>query len=383
VARSAVRLYDRRMKQYDAIVIGGGLVGSAIAYGLAREGLDTALIDEGDVAFRASRGNFGLVWVQAKGLGAPHYQRWTRLSAEEWPRLAAELGERTGVAVGLEQPGGVQLCLGEEEFAARRDMMEQMRVEAGNFGFDYRMLDRDELSDILPGLGPKVTGGSWTPYDGHVNSLYLLHALHKGFVNRRGTYIPNRTIDYAGAHPNDFRLGSGADEIASPRIVLAAGLGNAKLAPLFGLSAPVRPQRGQILVTERTERVWPVPIGSLRQTLEGSIMLGSSEEEVGFDTGQKPEVMQEIARRAVETFPFLAELQIVRAWAALRVMPPDGKPIYDESEKFPGAFTANCHSGVTLAGAHANAFAPMVAAGALDPMMVPFSARRFDVPAAA
>ena len=69
--------------------------------------------------------------------------------------------------------------------------------------------------------------------------------------------------------------------------------------------------------------------------------------------------------------------------AALRVMPPDGLPIYDESEEFPGAFTANCHSGVTLAGAHANAFAPMVTAGALDPMMMPFSAKRFDVSAAA
>jgi glycine/D-amino acid oxidase-like deaminating enzyme len=262
-------------------------------------------------------------------------------------------------------------------------MMEQMRAEAGNFGFDYRMLDRAELADMLPGLGAAVTGGSWTPYDGHVNSLYLLHALHKGFVERGGTYIPNRTVDYAAAQPNDFRLGSGADEIAAPKIVLAAGLGNAALAPLFGLSAPVRPQRGQILVTERAGRVWPIPLGSLRQTLEGSIMIGSSEEEVGFDTGQKPDVMQVIARRAVETFPYIAELQIVRAWAALRVMPPDGKPIYDESEKFPGAFTANCHSGVTLAGAHANAFAPMVAAGGLDPMLAPFSAKRFDVPQAA
>jgi glycine/D-amino acid oxidase-like deaminating enzyme len=165
--------------------------------------------------------------------------------------------------------------------------------------------------------------------------------------------------------------------------VLAAGLGNAKLAPLFGLSAPVRPQRGQILVTERTSRIWPLPLGSLRQTQEGTIMLGSSEEDVGFDTGQRPEIMRNIARRAVLSFPWIAELQIVRAWAALRVMPPDGLPIYDESEEFPGAFTANCHSGVTLAGAHANAFAPMVAAGALDAMMAPFSAKRFDVPAAA
>jgi glycine/D-amino acid oxidase-like deaminating enzyme len=371
------------MRQFDAIVIGGGLVGAAIGYGLARAGLAVAMVDEGDVAFRASRGNFGLVWVQSKGLGAPHYQRWTRLSAEEWPGLADDLAERTGISVGLEQPGGLQLCLGEEELNKRQAMMEQMRREAGNFGFEYRMLDHDELATMLPGLGPTVAGASWTPYDGHANSLNLLHALHKAFAEKGGTYLPNRTVGEAQAAPHDFRLQLGDETIAAPKIVLAAGLGNAKLAPLFGLSAPVRPQRGQILVTERTARIWPLPLGSLRQTLEGTIMLGSSEEDVGFDTGQKPEIMRNIARRAVLSFPWIAELQIVRAWAALRVMPPDGLPIYDESAQFPGAFTANCHSGVTLAGAHANVFAPMVAAGALDPMMAPFSAKRFDVPAAA
>src|SRR5437588_1935141 len=371
------------MTHFDAIVIGGGLVGAAIGCGLVRDGFKVAVVDEGDIAFRASRGNFGLVWVQSKGLGAPHYQRWTRLSAEEWPDLAKELGECTGIAVGLEQPGGLQLCLGEEELRKRQAMMEQMRREAGNFGFDYRMLDHKQVAEILPGLGPSVAGASWTPYDGHANSLNLLHALHKGFVEKGGAYLPNRTVTESKPAPHDFRIELGGETIAAPKIVLAAGLGNAKLAPLFGLSAPVWPQRGQILVTERAARVWPLPLGNLRQTQEGSIMLGSSEEDVGFDTGQKPEIMQKIAERAVLCFPWLAELQIVRAWAALRVMPPDGLPIYDESEQFPGAFTANCHSGVTLAAAHATAFAPMVAQGALDPMMAPFSAKRFDVPAAA
>src|SRR5712691_2396387 len=124
-----------QMRRFDAIVIGGGLVGTAIGYGLARAGLGVALIDEGDIAYRASRGNFGLVWVQTKGLGAPHYQRWTRRSAEEWKLLAAELGESTGVDVGLEQKGGVQLCLSDDELVRRRAVMEQMRAEAGNFGF--------------------------------------------------------------------------------------------------------------------------------------------------------------------------------------------------------------------------------------------------------
>jgi hydrogen cyanide synthase HcnC len=169
-----------------------------------------------------------------------------------------------------------------------------------------------------------------------------------------------------------------------PRLVLASGLGNADLAPLVGLSAPLRPERGQILVTERTRQVLALPTHVVRQTEEGSLLLGDSKEDMGFDTlTQTPAIMRAIARRAVQTFPWIAELNIVRAWAALRVMSPDGKPIYDASERYPGATIANCHSGVTLAGSHASLLAPMIAAGALAPEMSPFSARRFDVQKAA
>ena len=190
-----------------------------------------------------------------------------------------------------------------------------------------------------------------------------MHALYKAFVEKGGRYFPNTTIDDANAAPRDFRISISDREIGAPKIVLAAGLGNAGLAPLFGLSAPVEPQRGQILVTERARRVLSMPTTTIRQTIEGGIMLGDSQEDVGFNTSQKPAVMQAIARRAVLSFPWLRDLQIVRAWAALRVMSPDGLPIYEQSERFPGAFTANCHSGVTLAGAHVNLFAPMVAEG--------------------
>ena len=70
------------------------------------------------------------------------------------------------------------------------------------------------------------------------------------------------------------------------RIVLAAGLGNADLAPRFGLAAPVRPQRGQVLVTERAAALLPMPTTTVRQTQEGSLMMGDSMEEVGFDLRQ-------------------------------------------------------------------------------------------------
>ena len=71
---------------YDVAVVGGGLVGAATSWGLAREGLRVALLDEGDRAVRASRGNFALVWVQNKGIGMPQYAAWTLRSASRLPR---------------------------------------------------------------------------------------------------------------------------------------------------------------------------------------------------------------------------------------------------------------------------------------------------------
>ena len=368
----------------DAVVVGGGLVGAAVAYGLQRGGLATVMLDEGDVAHRASRGNFGLVWVQSKGLGAPHYQHWTHASARAWPVLAATLDAETGIGVGLHQPGGLHFCFSDAEMAAREATMAQLRREAGNAGYEYCMITAAELRGMVPGLGPDVVGASWTPYDGHVSPLHLLRALHAGFQNAGGRYRPNAAVSAIRAAPHDFAVSVGTSTVRAPRLVLASGLGNADLAPLVGLAAPLRPERGQILVTERTRAVLAMPTHVVRQTEEGALLLGDSKEDAGFDTlTQTPAIMRTIAQRAVRTFPWIADLNIVRAWAALRVMSPDGKPIYDMSERCPGAFLANCHSGVTLAGAHADLLAPMIAAGELDPDMAPFSARRFDVQAAA
>ena len=77
---------------YDVAVIGGGMVGSAVGFGLTERGLRVVVLDEGDSALRAARTNFGLVWVQSKGDGMPAYMGWTRRSADLWPAFAAERG---------------------------------------------------------------------------------------------------------------------------------------------------------------------------------------------------------------------------------------------------------------------------------------------------
>lgn len=154
-------------RSFDIIVIGGGLVGGAIAWGAVRAGASTALIDEGDIAFRAARGNFGLVWVQGKGAGMPPYAHWTRRSADLWPGLARALRDTTGTDVALHQPGSLAFCLSEAEFAQRAALIARMYNESGDTG--TRMPRRDEVRAVVPGLGDEVVGAAFCPRDGHAN----------------------------------------------------------------------------------------------------------------------------------------------------------------------------------------------------------------------
>jgi len=367
--------------EYDIAIVGGGLVGAALALGCTGAGQRVALLDEGDVALRAARGNFALVWVQGKGLGLPDYAAWTARSAAAWPDFAAALGAETGIDLRYSRPGGLHLALSEAEFERRAAWLKRLHNQAPPY--EVRMLDRAETARMLPAIGPEVVGASFCPEDGHCDALRLFRALHAGFQRRGGRYRADSAVDGIGHAGGEFRLATKRGEIRAAKLVLAAGLGNARLAPMVGLAAPVRPQRGHILVTERVAPFLAHPLATLRQTGEGSVMIGDSQEEAGFDTGVDTGVAAAIAARAVRAFPLLARANVVRSWAALRVMTGDGFPIYEQSAACPGAFLATCHSGVTLAAAHATVLAPQIAAGALAPELGAFSARRFDVPAAA
>ena len=371
-------------RTYDVAVIGGGVVGLAIARGLAGQGRRIAILDEGDVARRASRGNFALVWVQSKGLGMARYGAWTTGSAALWPGFAAALREETGLDLGLSQPGGYSLCLSEAELDARRAAMMRMHNQPGWEPVPWEVHDHARIARAMPALGPEVVGGVFCPLDGHVNSLRLFRALHASATARGATYLPDHPVrEIAALAGGGFRITTAQAPIEAARIVLAAGLGNAALAPMVGLAAPVRPQRGQVMVTEKTAPFLAYPMATLRQTDEGGVMIGDSKEEAPEDEAVGPGVLAAMARRAIRMFPLLGGLNIVRSWGALRVMSPDGFPIYDQSETAPGAFLVTCHSGVTLAATHSDVLAPMIARGELDTSVAAFSARRFDVPSPA
>lgn len=368
---------------YDVAVVGGGLVGAAIAWGLAKEGERVAVLDEGDIALRASRGNFALVWVQNKGLGLAPYGAWTLGSSNAWAGFAQALREETGIDVHFERPGGFHMALSERELEHRAGMLKRLQAQPGMPQYEVQILDHDGVKRLLPEIGPEVAGASFTELDGHCNSLKLFRALHMGLQARGATYLPHHGVEKIARAAGEFRLETKKATVAAGKVVLASGIGNARLGPMVGLDVPVRPQRGQLIVTEKTAPFLRYPVSTIRQTDEGGVLLGDSQEEQS-DPVVGHAVIAVLADRARRIFPRLGPLNIVRTWAALRVMTRDGFPIYDQSTQCPGAFVATCHSGVTLAASHALVLAPLIAKGTLPAeTFEPFSSRRFHVQQAA
>ncbi|WP_134724342.1 NAD(P)/FAD-dependent oxidoreductase [Paracoccus luteus] len=350
----------------DLVVIGGGLIGSALAWGAARAGADCLLLDEGDIAHRASRGNFGLVWLQGKGIDHPDYMHWSIRAGRRWPELARILGEETGIDVGW-RGGGLHFCCSEAEREQRRALIARTRAAGGDIRIE--LLDRDALRQLVPGIGPEVAGASLSNLDGEVSPLFTLRALQQGFRAHGGRLLVNFTASRIGHDPRrGFVVQDAARrEVLGRRLVIAAGLGANDLARQIGLEPRLMPERGQIVVTDRVAPFLHHPASAIRQTREGTVLLGSTHEDAGFSTGTDVDAISRLCRIGTRLFPALRNARLVRAWGALRIMSPDGLPIYDEASDFPGGFLVTCHSGVTLASLHALELGPALAQGHLGP----------------
>ncbi|WP_340117005.1 FAD-dependent oxidoreductase [Pelagibius sp. 7325] len=367
------------MQHADVIIVGAGIVGSALAFGLARTGRRVLVLDGEDLDFRAARANFGLVWVQGKGPGMPAYQHLTRDSSDLWPAFHAELTETAGTAVDYDRKGGLYYCVGEDAFEARRLALHRLHNQPAAAAADCEMLERPQLEGLMPGVpfGPKVTGASYCRRDGHVNPLQLLQALHRATERLGGQVLAGHAVTRIQRGAQGFQVTTAKGTFGGDRVAITAGVASGDLARQVGLDVPVRPQRGQILVTERLAPLLPLPGSGLRQTAEGTIMIGATQEEVGFDTGTTVERAGFLARKALQVVPHLADARLVRQWSGLRVMTPDSYPVYVQSDSHPGAFVLLCHSGVTLAAAHADTLAAAIDAGSLPEDLTPFHHRRF------
>lgn len=342
----------------DYAVVGGGIVGLSVAYGLLKLGKRVSVFDEGDVAFRASRGNFGLIWVQGKGLHEPAYAKWTRTSAHVWPDHAEELEQASGESLALRQGGGLDYHFNDETLSNLVTEYERLKSSLNN-DYPFEVLDHQQLKKEEPNIGPKVVGAVLHYEDGHVNPLNLLRALTSEVRRLGGTLLTNNRIDDVRAIDGGYELaGQKSETCFAEKVVICAGIGSAKLGEKLGFVSPISPERGQILITEKLPPIMNRPSGVLRQVNEGGVQIGASNEDVGFDDRETLPVAAKLAQEAVSVFPVLSKAKIVRSWSALRIMSPDGLPIYQKSKTHPGVSLVTCHSGITLSAAHAR-FMPL------------------------
>jgi len=359
------------------------MVGSAVAYGLARRGADVALLDEGDIALRAARGNFGLIWTLSKDGDMPAYTAWGQVAVAAWPDFAEAMASAAGHDIGYRRAGGLAFCLSEHEQAERAAQLRKLHNQLGTS--DAVLLDRKQLAELMPAtpLGPSVIGAAFTAGGGHVNPLHLLKGLHAGLRRHGGRHQPGTPVVAIEPRANGFRLQrADGTTLHAERILIASGVATTKLAAMVGLDVPVKPVRGQIIVTERMRPLLPLPASALRQTEEGTFTIGVSHEDAGLDIGTTVNELARMAARALKVLPALAKVRIVRAWAALRPMTPDAVPVYAESPSCRGAFVAVCHAGVTLAALHADTLSAAVHDGALPACFAPFHPARFAAPQA-
>lgn len=371
---------------YDVIVVGCGIVGAALAYGMLGQGLNVLALDGADGDARAAKANFGLVGAQGKGQGAPAYQHLSRDSIDLWPALYENLRAETGIDVEYQNKGCLRFCLSEKEYETHAQKLARLSLQAPELSPSARMVEREELQSLLhfTHLGPKVVGAGLGIHDGHCNPLRLLRAFHQAIVQRRGKLLTNRPVSritpgVGGGFRVDVIHAGETETFDADRVVIAAGLGSQSLGAMVGLDVQLHAQRGQVLVTERMGPLIPLPASGVRQTVDGTVMIGVTNEDVGMNLNTTTAGAAKMARRAIQILPDLARTRLVRHWACLRIMTADGFPVYAESEEHPGAWIALCHSGITLAAYHAQVLAAAIAESKLPEKLDYFHHRRFDV----
>ena len=362
----------------DYAIIGGGVVGLSVAWGLLRRGHRVIVLDGDDGSFRASRGNFGLVWVQSKGMQQPRYAEWSQQSAAAWARFAAELNNDTGHDLALVQNGGYDFHFSEETLAETVEKYEILKEKLGG-NYPFEVLGQNAIRREEPEIGPRVVGAILHHQDGHANPLKLLRSLADAVRKQGGKVLNGKTVTEVGKSDLFSVRCSDGHIVRSEKLILSAGLGARELGPKLGFKAPIRAQRGQVLITEKLPKLINRPSLIARQVDEGGVQIGATNEEVGMDDGVTQAGVSGLAREAIAAYPALARAQLVRSWGALRVLSQDGLPIYQESTEMPGAYLVTCHSGITLAAAHGLFLPDWLNGTSAAPNLEVFSEKRFTV----
>lgn len=368
---------------YDAVVVGGGVVGLAVAWRARRRGLDTLVVERERTGAGASGVAAGMLApVTEVDFGEERLLALNLAGLERWRDFAAELSERSGCDTGYR-------CSGALVVAADRDDAEELRRLAGlgrSLGLEASWLSGRECRRLEPGLSPRVTGGIDAPREGHVDPVATVAALRAAYVDEGGELLEGVAVERIDLTSDPARVEgvvlSDGTPIRAEHVVVAAGAWSGGL----GVEAPpVRPVKGQIL-TLRTEPGAPRLAARLVRTprcyvvsrADGRVVIGATTEERGFDLRVTAEGVFRLLEAAREVLPDVDELELVDARAGLRPGTPDNAPVIGDGD-VEGLIWATGHgrNGVLLAPVTADAVAALLYGEAPADDIAPFGPARF------
>jgi glycine oxidase len=365
-------------------IIGAGVIGLATAWRAAQGGAAVTLVDPAPASGASSVAAGMLTPVSELSYGEEPLLRLGLASRDRYGAFVAELAEATGLDTGYRDDGTLQVAFDADDLK----LLDDLRAFQESLGIPVEALTGRECRKAEPMLAPGVRGGLLAPEDGSVDPRRLAPALLAAgerlgvrLVRRRAKGLLVERDAAAGV-----RLDDGA-EIRADRVLLAAGPWSGDLEGLpDGTVPPVRPVKGQV-IRLRT----PVPF--LRRTTrglvkgssvylvpraDGEIVIGATQEELGFDTRVTAGGLWELLRDARELLPGLTELEFAEVTAGLRPGSPDNAPLMGPTA-LPGLYLGTGHfrNGVLLAPVSADALAAMLLDGPVPEVAAPFSPARF------
>ena len=374
----------------DTLVIGGGVVGSCLAYWLAREGIEAMVVERDEPNLQASGANAGSLHVQMLsfdfGANAPAGGNRAADTLPLGPASIAlwqEIERDTGQDLEIKVAGG--LMVGETardvEFLKAKIALERSR------GIEAELIGANELRQLEPAIGDAAIAAEWCPAEGKINPLRgtyatIARAKALGARFRHGSNVVAIERDGAG-----WRVTTGRGELRCRRIVNASGPWAAEIGRLAGLELPVRGAPLQMIATEPTAPTLTRLVAhaarhlTLKQMGSGAFLVGGGwtaglDERQRLSRALRPSVEGNlwVASRVV---PALAELHAVRIWAGMNVN-IDRAPILGEAPGRPGFYNCVSSNGYTLAPVLARLTAEMLAGRQPSIPVAPFLLDRFS-----
>ena len=378
----------------DAVVVGGGVVGLALARELGRRGLHATVLERGRAGCEASGAAAGMLAPQAEADEADEFFRLQCAARDAYPALAEALREEAKVDIELDRTGTLYLALTEEDEAE----LERRYLWQSQAGLEVERLSAENALLLEPGLSPRVRWALRFPSDWQVENRRLVAALAESVKGYGGGV-------WEGVAATMLRVGPGGRVagvetshgfLSAPLVVLAAGAWTSRLPFARDAEAGasvahaaghprVEPVRGQMLCFHprplsllRGGHVIYSPRGYLVSRRDGRLLAGSTTERVGYNASVTAAGLHALTTHALEIAPAVGALPLLETWAGLRPYAADGRPVVGASEEVPGLFYSTGHyrNGILLAPLTGVLLAELIVGGRTPALLRPFTPER-------